>query len=54
MRLKNSEAGDKGWALLTSMVELKGFEEKTGEHRVMGADHGVHPVRKTWQERRQD
>ena len=54
LRLKTSDTGDKGWTLLTSMVELKGFEEKTGTHRVMGAEHGVHPGRKTWQERRQD
>ena len=54
LRLKTTEAGDKGWTLLTSMVELKGFEEKTGTHRVMGAEHGIHPGRKTWQERRQE
>ncbi len=40
------------WTLLTSMEELKGFEEKKGRARVFGAEHGVHPGRKTWLERR--
>ncbi len=44
--------GGKAWTLLTTMVELKGFEEKTGEHRVAGAEHGAHPGRKSWGERR--
>jgi putative flavoprotein involved in K+ transport len=42
------------WTLLTTMVELKGFEEKKGERRIKGAEHGVHPGRKTWAERRAD
>ena len=50
LRLK----GDKAWTLLTTMVELKGFEEKTGTHRVKGAEHGVHKNRKTWKELRND
>jgi putative flavoprotein involved in K+ transport len=48
LRLK----GGKAWTLLTTMTELKGFEEKKGERRVKGAEHGVHPGRKTWAERR--
>jgi len=40
------------WTLLTTMVELKGFEEKTGEHRVAGAEHGVHQGRQSWGEQR--
>jgi putative flavoprotein involved in K+ transport len=48
LRLKDGKA----WTLLTTMVELKGFEEKTGERRIKGAEHGVHPGRKTWAERR--
>ena len=50
LRLK----GDRAWTLLTTMVELKGFEEKKGERRIKGAEHGVHPGRKTWLERRQE
>ncbi len=50
LRLK----GGKAWTLLTTMVELKGFEEKKGPRRIMGAEHGVHPGRKTWLERRQE
>ena len=50
LRLKN----DKAWTLLTTMTELKGFEEHKGEHRVKGAEHGAHPGRKTWLEQRQE
>jgi putative flavoprotein involved in K+ transport len=35
LRLKNGKA----WTLLTTMTELKGFEEHKGEHRVKGAEH---------------
>ena len=52
LRLKDADGQPRAWTLLTSMVELKGFEEKTGEHRIAGAEHGVHPGRKTWAERR--
>ena len=44
----------KAWTLLTTMTALKGFEERTGERRVAGAEHGVIPGRKTWLEKRQD
>ncbi|WP_127805883.1 NAD(P)/FAD-dependent oxidoreductase [Hydrogenophaga sp. NH-16] len=50
LRLK----GDKAWTLLTTMVELKGFEEKKGANRIKGAEHGVHKGRKSWLELRQD
>jgi putative flavoprotein involved in K+ transport len=50
LRLK----GGKAWTLLTTMTELKGFEEKKGEHRIKGAEHGVHPGRKSWAEQRED
>lgn len=33
-------------------MELKGFEEKTGTHRIAGAEHGAHPGRVTWAEQR--
>jgi putative flavoprotein involved in K+ transport len=48
LRLK----GGKAWTLLTTMTELKGHEEKKGEHRIKGAEHGVHPGRKSWAEQR--
>ena len=47
--LKNGKA----WTLYTAMMELKGFEEKTGKRRALGAQHGHDPNRKTWLERRQ-
>ena len=50
LRLK----GDKAWTLLTTMVELKGFEEKKGTHRVKGAEHGAQQGRKSWLERRHE
>jgi hypothetical protein len=48
LRLK----GGKGWTLLTSMTELKGFEEKKGTHRIKGAEHGAHKHRQSWLELR--
>ena len=54
LRLRESHGRDVAWTLLTTMTELKGFEEKRGERRVKGAEHGVHPGRKTWLERRQE
>ena len=50
LRLRNGKA----WTLLTTMTELKGFEERTGERRIKGAEHGVRPGRKTWLEQRED
>lgn len=41
------------WTLLTTLYELKGFEEKKGRARIKGAEHGVHKGRKNWTERRQ-
>ena len=46
--------GGKAWTLLTTMTELKGFEERTGERRVKGAAHGVQQGRKSWLEERTD
>jgi putative flavoprotein involved in K+ transport len=48
LRLK----GDKCWTLLTSLAELKGFEEKRGAAREMGVQHGVVRARETWAERK--
>ena len=42
--------GAKCRTLLTTMVELKGFEEKTGHRRIKGTEHGVFKGRKTWLE----
>ena len=45
--------GDKCWTLLTTMVELKRFEEPTGSARAKGVEHGVQPGRQSWLEKRQ-
>ncbi len=42
------------WTLLTTLQELKGFEEKAGPRRVMGGDYGVAKGLKNWLEKRQD
>mgnify|MGYP001818368671 FL=1 len=39
---------DKIWTLLTTMVELKGFEEPKGFGRPLGAKHGQGKHRTTW------
>ncbi len=41
------------WTLLTTVYELKGFEEKKGRARIKGAEHGVQKDRQNWTERRQ-
>ena len=47
--------GDKCWTLLTTMLELKGFEEKNDKHgtREMGVEHGSFPGRKNWLENKE-
>lgn len=42
----------KCWTLLTTMTELKGFEELHGVTRPSGVQHGVYKNRKTWLERK--
>lgn len=42
--------GDKCWCLLTTLQELKGFEENTGPIREVGVVHGAIKGRKTWLE----
>lgn len=49
LRLKQ----DRCWTLLTTMTELKGFEEKRGPTREMGVQHGAVKDRQTWLDRRQ-
>jgi putative flavoprotein involved in K+ transport len=50
LRLRNGKA----WTLLTTMTELKGFEEHKGERRIKGAEHGARPGRKSWLEQRRE
>ena len=50
IRLRNGAM----YTLLTTMVELKGFEEKAGFTRPLGARHGVHPGAKSWREEREE
>ncbi|MDN3237703.1 NAD(P)/FAD-dependent oxidoreductase [Pseudomonas sp. WAC2] len=43
------------WTLLTTMRELKGFEEPSGRRRPMGATHGHgHADKRNWLEKRHD
>ncbi|MDQ1505998.1 MAG: hypothetical protein QOD57_3725 [Actinomycetota bacterium] len=41
------------WTVLTTMDELKGFEEQLGPRRDKGVSHGEQPDRQTWLERRE-
>jgi putative flavoprotein involved in K+ transport len=41
------------WTLLTTLYELKGYEEPRGAQRPMGAEHGVDADRESWLERRE-
>ncbi|KAI9826013.1 MAG: hypothetical protein M1819_007468 [Sarea resinae] len=43
----------KAFTLFTTLRELKGHEEMTGPRRPQGVEHGGHPGRKNWQERRE-
>jgi putative flavoprotein involved in K+ transport len=54
LRLKSTPGGDRAWTLLTTMTELKGFEEARGPSRPKGVEHGIRPGRKTWFEERRD
>ena len=49
VRLKDGEA----LTLFTALMELKGFEEKAGETRELGVEHGAIRNRVTWTDRRQ-
>ena len=48
LRLKDGKA----WTLLTTMVELKGHEEKKAEARAKGVVHGAFKDRLTWTDQR--
>ncbi len=49
LRLKNGKC----WTLLTTMVELKGHEEKKGPARIKGVEHGAKKNRENWAEARE-
>ncbi len=49
LRLKDGKA----WTLLTSLYELKGYEEPLSTRRAMGAEHGANPDRVTWLQARE-
>ena len=49
IRLKDGKI----WTLLTTMAELKGFEEPLGPDRPLGAKHGSGGNRQTWTEERE-
>jgi putative flavoprotein involved in K+ transport len=44
LRLRDGQA----WTLLTTLDELKGFEENAGGRRPKGVEHGARPDRVTW------
>jgi putative flavoprotein involved in K+ transport len=48
LRLRDGQA----WTLLTTMTELKGYEELKGERREKGTEHGPVANRRTWLERK--
>ena len=49
LRLKNGKC----WTLLTTMVELKGHEEKKGPARIRGVEHNAQKNRENWAELRE-
>src|SRR5262249_19039160 len=53
VRLVEEDGTDRAWTFLTTLYELKGFEEPRGVRRPMGAEHGVDKERQTWKEKRQ-
>ncbi|MCF8587376.1 NAD(P)-binding domain-containing protein [Gordonia liuliyuniae] len=55
LRLRVDDDGeDRAWTLLTTLQELKGYEESTGVSRPMGASHGSDPTAKSWAERQEE
>jgi cation diffusion facilitator CzcD-associated flavoprotein CzcO len=54
VRLVQTEEGPKAWTLLTTVTELKGFEESTGHRRPKGVHHGVNRSQENWREKRTD
>ena len=54
LRLKEEDGEDRAWTLLTTLYELKGYEEPQQDRRPMGAEHGANKERQTWLERQQE
>ncbi|KAL8873679.1 MAG: hypothetical protein Q9174_000884 [Haloplaca sp. 1 TL-2023] len=52
VKLVNDGATWKAFTLFTTLEELKGREEAVCSRRPSGVDHGAHPGRLNWQERR--
>lgn len=50
LRLRDGKA----WTLLTTMQELKGFEERRGAARETGVEHVITRGRKSWLERKEE
>ena len=42
------------WTLLTTLYELKGFEEKAGPRRALGVQHGIVKERRNWLDARRE
>ena len=53
VRLVEEDGEPMAWTFLTTLYELKGFEEPLGPARPMGAEHGANKQRLTWLERRE-
>jgi putative flavoprotein involved in K+ transport len=53
VRLVEADGEPRAWTFLTTLYELKGFEEPRGQARPMGAEHGANKERMTWLERRE-
>ncbi|MCP5380168.1 MAG: NAD(P)/FAD-dependent oxidoreductase [Novosphingobium sp.] len=53
VRLAQDEAGEwKAWLLLTTLQELRGFEERIGAHRPTGEEFSKYLVKENWLDRR--
>jgi putative flavoprotein involved in K+ transport len=46
--------GERCWTLLTTIKELIGHEERNGERRIKGTEHGAVKDRQTWLDRRRE
>src|SRR5699024_7349578 len=46
--------GGRAWTLLTTMQELKGYEERKGPRREAGVEHTMTKGRRTWAEGREE
>jgi putative flavoprotein involved in K+ transport len=53
LRLVDEDGAPKAWTFLTTLYELKGYEEPRGPARPKGAEHGANKERLTWLERRE-